>query len=144
MPAFQPAASPSFARSSSVASGKRSRTSSSVPSVEPWSTTTVSCPRTLPRLRSTHGSAFSVTTIAVTSSAIRDRVPRRPSQSFPREDDAPRHRHEQRDEEEQEARGERRVRVDADGAEEADEERLPHGEAVDRERDQQHEEEHRA
>ena len=47
MPVFEPPPRPRFSCSISRASGKRSRTSSSVPSVEPWSTTIVSWPRTL-------------------------------------------------------------------------------------------------
>ena len=58
MPAFQPAARPRFSCSINVTSGKSSRTTSTVPSVEPLSTTTVSSPRTLSRARSTQGSAL--------------------------------------------------------------------------------------
>ena len=49
-----------------------------------------------------------------------------------------------RDEEEEEPGRERRVGGDADAAEEADEEGLPDGEPVERERDEQDEEEERA
>src|SRR4051812_21965169 len=144
MPAFHPAARPSFGRSTSRAAGKRSRTSSSVPSVEPWSTTTVSCRRTLSRHRSTQGSASSVTTTAVTGSAIRDGTARDgAAEPLPREDQRARDGHEDRHEEEEEPGRERAVGVDAHRAEEAHEERLADREAVDRERDEQHEEEHR-
>src|SRR6266542_104174 len=67
MPALLPPPMPRFSCSSTRASGKRSRTSSSVPSVEPWSTTIVSWPRTDSRQRSSHGSAFHVTTTTETS-----------------------------------------------------------------------------
>ena len=63
--------------------------------------------------------------------------------ALPREDERARERERDRHEEEQEAGRERHVRVDADLAEEADEERLAHGEPVDRERDEHDEEQHR-
>ena len=68
---------------------------------------------------------------------------RPPAQPLPEEDQPAGQRHRDRDEEEEEPRGEGLVRVDADVAEEADEERLSHGEAVERERDEQDEEEER-
>jgi hypothetical protein len=58
-------------------------------------------------------------------------------------DERPREGEQQRQEEVEEARGERLVGADADAAEEAHEERLPHGDPVERERDEHHEEEQR-
>ena len=58
MPLFQPCASPRLGSSTRATSGKRVRTISRVPSVEPWSTTTVSTPRTLSRQCSSQGSAL--------------------------------------------------------------------------------------
>jgi hypothetical protein len=58
MPAFEPPPRPLFSCSITRTSEKRSRTSSNVPSVEPWSTTIVSWPRTLSSARSTQGSAL--------------------------------------------------------------------------------------
>src|SRR5215218_10588676 len=112
MPAFQPAARPLFGCCTSVASGKRSRTASTVPSVEPLSTTTVGSPRTLSRQRSTHGSAFHVTTTAATSAMAHTRTDTA-ARAFPDEDDASRKRQRDRHQEEEEAGGERRVGVDA-------------------------------
>ena len=57
MPAFQPPARPTFSCSTTRASGNRSRTSASVPSLEPLSTTTVSTSRTDASARSTYSSA---------------------------------------------------------------------------------------
>ena len=71
MPAFEPPPRPLFSCSITRASGKRSRTSSSVPSVEPWSTTIVSWPRTLSSACSTQGSALYVTTTTETSAMFR-------------------------------------------------------------------------
>ena len=71
MPAFEPPPRPLFSCSIRRASGNRSRTSSRVPSVEPWSTTIVSCPRTLSSARSTQGSALYVTTTTETSAMVR-------------------------------------------------------------------------
>ncbi len=56
-PVFHPNASPRFSSSTTATSGKRSRTNATVPSLDPWSTTTVSTPRTLSRHCSIHGSA---------------------------------------------------------------------------------------
>ena len=60
MPALLPAPKPRFSCSRTRASGNRSRTSSSVPSVEPLSTTIISAPdsRTLSSERSIHGAAL--------------------------------------------------------------------------------------
>ncbi len=58
MPALLPAPKPLFSCSTTIASGKRSRTSSTVPSREPWSTTTSSVPAALSSARSTHGMAL--------------------------------------------------------------------------------------
>src|SRR6266536_6321079 len=143
-------------------SGKRSRTSSSVPSVEPWSTTMVSTPQSDSRQRSIQGSPFSVTVTAVTS-ALTSRRParassrrerelatsfeargRRAAEPLEREDHGAGKRERDRDDEEQEAGRERRVGADVQLAEEADEERLAHGEAVDREGHEHDEEEQRA
>src|SRR5258707_11735516 len=67
MPALLPPPIPLFSCSITRTPGKRSRTNSSVPSVEPWSTTTTSRPRTDSRHCSSHGSAFHVTTTTETS-----------------------------------------------------------------------------
>src|SRR5919204_4762359 len=143
MPAFHPAASPRFSRSSSRTRGNRSRTRSSVPSVEPWSTTTVSWASTLARHGSSHGSASYVTTTTATS-AMPDARPGKPADALPGEDRRPGQRERERHDEEEEARREGAIRVDVQVAEEADEEGLAHGEAVDRERNEDDEEEERA
>src|SRR5215210_5091373 len=142
MPRFQPAARPRFSCSITVASGSCSRTTSALPSLEPLSTTTTSSPRTLSRQRSIHGSALWVTTTTPASSMGRGRPPS--AQPLPEQDCPARKRQRDGHEEEEEARGERLVGVDADVAEEADEEGLPHGEAVERERHEQDEEEDRS
>src|SRR3954469_432968 len=67
MPALLPPPIPLFSCSTIRTPGWRSRMSSSVPSVEPWSTTTTAWPRTESRHCSSHGSAFHVTTTTVTS-----------------------------------------------------------------------------
>src|SRR5512132_567066 len=150
MPALLPAPKPRFSSSIRRASGNFCRTRSGVPSVESLSTTMTSAPvpRRLSSERSIQGAALCVTTTALTSgSAIgfaRDpRATTRPVNALPREDQRARDRHQDRDQEEQEAGGERLVRAHAHLPEEADEERLPHREPVDRERDQHHEEEER-
>src|SRR3954462_11978534 len=145
MPAFEPPPRPRFSCSISRASGKRSRTSSSVPSVEPWSTTIVSCPRTLSRPRSSQGSALYVTT-TTESSAMVLLWPRlhQATHALPAEHDAARHGQAERHREEEETGREGLVGVHAEPAEEADEEGLAHGDPIDRERHQQHEEEQRA
>src|SRR6187455_2591506 len=140
MPRFQPAARPTFSCSITRASGSCSRTTSALPSLEPLSTTITSSPRTLSRQRSIQGSALCVTTTTLASGMARARPP---AQTLPEQDQPAGQRHHDGDEEEEEAGGEGLVRVDADVAEEADEERLPDGEAVERERDEQDEEEER-
>src|SRR6476659_6038053 len=127
------------------ASGKRSRTNSSVPSVEPWSTTIVSRPRSDSRHRSIHGRPLYVTVTAVTSATagVLEASRRRAAQPFPGQDHRPGERERDRDDEEQESGRERRVRTDPELGQEADEERLPHGEAIDREGHEHDEEEQR-
>src|SRR5581483_6494811 len=144
MPALLPPPMPRFSCWITRASGNRSRTSSSVPSVEPWSTTIVSWPRTDSRQRSTQGSESYVTTTTETSSAIGDGRGRPAPHSLPEDHREARKRERERHQEEQESRCERRVRADAELAEEADEERLAHAEAVDRERHEHDEEKQRA
>src|SRR4026209_232050 len=140
MPRFQPAARPTFSCSITRASGSCSRTTSALPSLDPLSTTTTSSPRTLSRQRSIHGSALWVTTTTLAPGLPGARPPAQP---LPEQEQAARQRHHDGDEEEEEAGGERLVGTDTDAAEEADEERLPHGEAVERERDEQDEEQER-
>src|SRR5438067_5266249 len=124
MPAFQPAQRPRFSCWTSRASGNRSRTSSTVPSVEPLSTTIVSCPRTLSRHCSSQGSALYVTTTAQTSPTGRAGTCGA-AERLPGQRHRPRQRHRDRDDEEEEARRERRVVVHVQPAQEADEEGLP-------------------
>src|SRR5262245_60976993 len=150
MPALLPAPKPRFSSSTTRASGNCSRTRSGVPSVDALSTTITSAPvpRRLPSERSIHGAALWVTTTALTSgSAIRlagnPRLALGPVHPFPGEDQGTGDSHQDRDHEEQEAGGERLVGAHPHLPEEADEERLAHGEPVDRERDQHHEEEER-
>src|SRR6266540_1193209 len=113
MPALLPAPKPRFSCSTSRASGKRLRTSSTVPSVEPLSTTisSASVPCKLSSERSIQGAALYVTTIAVTSAIgfARHAGASGPPQSFPREDQRARRRQpvdregDEHDEEEQRA-----------------------------------------
>src|SRR5215510_855993 len=151
MPALLPAPNPRFSCSMTCASGNCPRTRSGVPSLDALSTTITSAPvpRRLPSERSIQGAASCVTTTALTSgSAIgfaRDpRAATGPAHPLPGEDRRTGGGEQEREHEEEEARGERLVGADAELAEEADEERLAHREAVDRERDQHHEEEQRA
>src|SRR6266545_956849 len=148
MPALLPAPKPRFSCSTSRASGNRSRTSSTVPSVEPLSTTisSASVPRKLSSERSTQGAALYATTIAVTSAIgfARHAGASGPPQSLPREDQRARRRHHHRDDEEEEPGCEGPIGIDADATEEADEERLPYREPVDGEGDEHDEEEQRA
>src|SRR5438270_6640638 len=139
MPVLLPAPKPRFSCSIRRASGNRSRTSSTVPSVEPWSTTIVSCPRTLSRQRSIHGTALYVTTTTETRESATE-----PAEALPPEQQRSRERQAERDGEEQEPGREGLVGAHAQPTEEADEERLAHGDPVDRERHQQDEEEQRA
>src|SRR5947209_851635 len=77
----------------------------SVPSVEPWSTTTRSRPATESRHCSSHGSALYVTTTTVTSGGSIGH--RRPAEHvLPEHDRDPRQRKQDRHHEEQEAAGE--------------------------------------
>src|SRR5579872_5937043 len=136
MPALLPAPMPRFSCSTSLTSGKRSRTSAAVPSVEPLSTTTVSCPRTESRQRSTWAAALYVTTTTETASpmpasAVRDRH-RAPAQALPQDHDETRHGEQQRRQRERQPDRQGGVGVDADPREEADEEGLADAEAVDR------------
>src|SRR5919206_943614 len=95
---------PRFSCSITRASGKRSRTTSSVPSPEPWSTTIVSWPRTLSRQRSIHCAELKVTTTTETSPiGLVQRRPPDPTQAFPQEDSEPGEPERDRHEEEQEA-----------------------------------------
>src|SRR5215213_4713021 len=126
MPALLPPPMPRFSCSTTVTSGNRSRTKATVPSLEPLSTTTVSCPRTDSRHRSSHGSALNVTTTTEASPIGHGRPPH----ALPHEHGEPRQREHDRHHEEEEAARERAVGVDVDLAEEADEERLAHREAV--------------
>src|SRR6266487_1666801 len=145
---------PRFSSSITRASGNRRRTISSVSSVEPWSTTIVSYPRTLSRLRSIHRSELNVTTTTETSAVaippresdirLMERRPWDSSEALPEEDPKAGERERDVDDEEEEAGGERLVGVDAELAQEADEERLPDGKPVDGERHEQDEEEQRA
>src|SRR5579864_6082190 len=143
MPVLLPAPIPRFACSITLTPGNRRRTSAAVPSVEPLSTTTVAYPSTDARQRSMCSAPFQVTTTTATSSRIGDRD-RRPPEALPEDHHEAGEREQQRHQEEEEPGRERRVGADAEVAEEADEERLPHPEAADRERHQHHEEEQRA
>src|SRR5579884_2734898 len=106
--------------------------SSSVPSVEPLSTTTTSWPRTESRQRSTQGSALNVTTTTVTSATVRQRRARAAIEDVLPEDhgDAGEREHDRHHEEQEPAR-ERLVGVHAKVSEEVDEERLAHADPVD-------------
>src|SRR6266496_1566806 len=136
---------PRFSSSITRASGNRRCTISSVSSVDPWSTTIVSWPRTLSRQRSIHCAELKVTTTAETSDiGLVERGAPGAAEALPEEDPEPGQRERDRDEEEQEPGGERFVRADPEVAEEADEEGLANREAVDGERHEQDEEEERA
>ena len=100
-----------------------------VPSVEPWSTTIVSWPRTDSRHRSSHGIAFQVTTTTETSAIVSHPGPARAGAASPRDDHEPGKRQHDRHQEEEEPGREGVVGVDAEPAEEADEERLAHARA---------------
>src|SRR6476469_7731700 len=139
MPALFPPPMPLFSCSMMRASGRFLRTSSSVSSVEPWSTITRLYPATESRHCSSHGSALYVTTTTVTSGgSIGHR--RAAEHVFPEHDRDAGQREQNGHHEEQEAAGERVVVVDAELAEEADEERLAHTDPVDGERHEHHEE----
>src|SRR5260221_12060800 len=133
MPALLPPPIPLFSCSITRTSGKRSRTSSSVPSVEPWSTTTTSRPRTDSRHCSSHGKAFHVTTTTETS-ATGMRCRRAPVEHLlPQDHRDPGQREQDRHQEEQEAARKCGVGIHVQVAEKANEERLAHADAVDRE-----------
>src|SRR3954452_18693211 len=139
---------PRFSCSITRTSGNRSRTSATVPSVDPLSTTITSRSRTDAMHCSIHGSAFHVTTTTDTSGtapghrALRSRSA--PVEHLlPEDHGEPRQREEDRHHEEEEATREGRVGIDPEVAEEAHEERLPHPQAVDRERHEHDKEEQR-
>src|SRR2546423_1628088 len=124
MPALLPPPMPRFSCSTRRTSGNRSRTSSTVPSVEPWSTTIASCPPTLSRQRSIHGSELNATTTTETSDIrfwLMQGSSRHAAQVLPEHDGEARYRECDIDDEEEEAGGEGQVRADAEVAEEADE-----------------------
>src|SRR3954453_16566650 len=149
MPALLPAPKPRFSCSTTRASGNFARTRSAVPSADALSTTITSAPvpARLYRQRSIQAAALWVTTIALTSaSAIgfaRNVRPGRAANAFPGEDRRTGRGHQNRDHEEEKPGGECLFGADADVPEEADEERLAHGEAVDGERNEHHEKEER-
>src|SRR4029079_3103132 len=133
MPAFSPAPRPRFSCSTTRTSGNPSRTRSTVPSVDPWSTRIVSSPARLSSHSSPHGSPFRVTVTAESSAtAFESRLlaGSRSAQRLPAENHGAGQRECDRDDEEQETGRERRVCVDTELTQEADEERLAHGEAV--------------
>src|SRR5581483_278119 len=144
MPALLPPPMPLFSCSTTRTSGKRSRTSSSVPSVEPWSTTTTTFPRTDSRHCSSHGSAFHVTTTTETSDGSMRDGRAAAEHVLPQQEPHPGQREQDRHHEEEEAARERGVARDAELPQEADEEGFAHADAVDRERHEHHEEEQRA
>src|SRR5580765_3687888 len=131
MPVLLPPPMPRFSCSITRASGNCSRTRSTVPSVEPLSTTITSRPCTDARHCSIHGSAFHVTTTTVTSAtalghrALRSRGG--PAEHLlPEDHGEPGQREQNRHHEEEKAAGERRVGAHSEVPEEADEERLAH------------------
>src|SRR6266849_5762337 len=143
MPVLFPPPMPRFSCSSTRTSGKRSRTTSRVPSVEPWSTTITSCPRTDSRHCSSHGSAFQVTTTTERSAtAFGDRCA--PIEDvLPEDHGEPGRCEHDRHHEEEEPASEGEVRGHVQVAHEADEEGFAHAETVDCERHEHDEEEHR-
>src|SRR3954464_12620534 len=105
MPALFPPPMPLFSCSMMRAAGRFLPTSSSVSSVEPWSTTTRSRPAIESRHCSSHGSALYVTTTTETSGgSIGHR--RAAEHVFPQHDRDPGQREQDRHHEEQEAAGE--------------------------------------
>src|SRR3954452_20639532 len=149
MPVLLPPPMPRFSCSITRTSGNRSRTSATVPSVEPLSTTITSRSRTDARHCSIHGSAFHVTTTTDTSGTAPRHGALRPwgapvEYLLPEDHGESRQGEQDRHHEEEEAAGEGGVGVDSEIPEEADEERLAHAEAVDRERHEHDEEEQRA
>src|SRR6476661_2957757 len=133
MPALLPPPIPLFSCSINRTSGQRSRTKSTVPSVEPWSTTMISRPRTDSRHCSSHGKAFHVTTTTETSGTGRG-FGRAPVEDLlPQDHCDPGERERDCHQEEQEPARKRGVGIHVQIPEEADEERLTHTEPVDRE-----------
>src|SRR6185312_8309571 len=97
-------------------------------------------PATESRHCSTQGSALKVTTTTETSATVGQR--RAPIEHvLPEDHQQPRQREHERHHEEEEPARERGVCADAELAEEADEKRLAHTEAVDRERHEHDQEE---
>src|SRR6478736_6274828 len=149
MPVLFPPPMPRFSCSITRTCGNCTRMRSTVPSVEPLSTTITSWRCTDARHCSIHGSAFHVTTTTVTSAtalghrALRSRGG--PAEHLlPEDHGEPGQREQDRHHEEEKAAGERRVGTDPEIAEKADEERLSHAEPVDGERHEHDEEEQRA
>src|SRR5262249_42394550 len=132
MPVLFPPPIPRLSCSITRTSGNRSRTRSTVPSVEPLSTTITSSPATERRHCSIQGSAFPVPTTTVRSGTrLRLRHGSPPVEHvLPEDHPQARQREHDRHHEEEEAAGERLVRRDAEVPEEADEERLADAEAV--------------
>src|ERR1051326_5318587 len=143
MPALLPPPMPAFACSSTRMSGYRPRTKSTVPSVEPWSTTITSRSRTDSRHCSSHGSPFSVTTTTETSGRSIGHRGRAAEDVLPEDHADAGQREQDRHHEEEESARERRVGRHVEPSEEADEEGLPHADPVDRERDEHDEKEQR-
>src|SRR3954451_6492696 len=103
MPVLFPPPMPLLSCSITRTSGKRSRTSSKVPSVDPLSTTTTSSPRTDSRHCSTQGSALYVTTTTETSGgAIGHRMRAPAGERLPQHDADAGQREQDRHQEEQE------------------------------------------
>src|ERR1044071_2265643 len=149
MPVLLPPPMPRFSCSTTRTSGYRSRTSASVPSVEPWSTTSTSTkitswPRTTEsRQRSIHSAAFQVTTTTETSATAEQRQP--PVEDLlPHDHDEAGQGEQNRHHEEEETAGEGGIGRHVELPEEAHEESLADAETVDRERHEHHQEEQRA
>src|SRR6476469_8777007 len=137
MPVLLPPPMPRFPCSITRTCGNWARTRSTVPSVDPLSTTITSRPCTDARHCSIHGCAFHVTTTTVTSTTASRYSTLRlwctPTEHLLPEDHCePRQGEHDRHHEKEEPAGERRVGVDAEVAEEADEEGFAHPETVDR------------
>src|SRR3954465_16078929 len=131
MPVLLPPPMPRFSCSITRTSGNRSRTSATVPSVDPLSTTITPRSRTDAMDCSIHGSAFHVTTTTDTSGTAPGHRALRSwgapvEHLLPEDHGEPRQREEDRHHEEEEATREGRVGIDSEVAEEAHEERLPH------------------
>src|SRR6476620_1826049 len=139
MPVLLPPPMPRFSCSITRTCGNCTRTSSTVPSVEPLSTTITSLPCTDARHCSIHGSAFHVTTTTVTSAtalghrALRSRGG--PAEHLlPEDHGEPGQREQDRHHEEEKAARLCCVTTYTEIAEKADEERLAHTKPVDGER----------